>query len=459
MPTYIFNGFYFETDADGQAIDFALTTVGIATRAGVTSFSYQYDGPQVPDDTTPIEADNLGTEIYNLSVNGAPLLTGDVFIGVLSWEIDGVAQSGVFLNIDGISLTGGLFGNGQAVIQLGGDPLPSLTTLAEFSDFNQNAITGYVDVPAGEEGAANTPILLEDLPFIAIEEDEFIGGINDTVDIAAGAGNDTIVTLAGNDTVDGGDGNDVFQDTGGDNLMSGGAGEDFFGLLNPGDSSISGGADFDIVVISDELVPALQVVYAPGSDTNAVALGRDSNRVPTFEAFRIEMQSIERVETAMEMGEFEFIGNDANNRVGFRIGPEFFALDGGAGSDRLELNRIDWDEDQTFAGVTYDQFLGEVGLRLAEGSADTYEVFELVSNAIYGTIRNFEQIRFSDQTVDFSAVVAASGSYTGPVQNLSITGTDAGDFLIGGAGADTLRGLAGNDILQGAHRQLGRRAL
>jgi len=64
-----FNGFYFETDADGQAIDFALTTVGIATRVGVTSFSYQYDGPQVPDDTTPIEADNLGTEIYNLSVN------------------------------------------------------------------------------------------------------------------------------------------------------------------------------------------------------------------------------------------------------------------------------------------------------------------------------------------------------------------------------------------------------
>ena len=35
MPTYIFNGFYFETDADGQSIDFALTTVGITTRAGV----------------------------------------------------------------------------------------------------------------------------------------------------------------------------------------------------------------------------------------------------------------------------------------------------------------------------------------------------------------------------------------------------------------------------------------
>ena len=116
MPTYVFNGFYFETDENNQALDFALATVGFAVRDGLTSFSYQYDGPQVPDDTTPIVANNLGSDVYNLSLNGVPLLAGDVFIGVLSWEIDGVAQSGVFLNIDGISLTGGLFGNGQAVI-------------------------------------------------------------------------------------------------------------------------------------------------------------------------------------------------------------------------------------------------------------------------------------------------------------------------------------------------------
>ena len=449
MPTYIFNGFYFETDDNNQALDFALATVGFAVRDGLTSFSYQYDGPQVPDDTTPIVANNLGSDVYNLSLNGAPLLAGDVFIGVLSWEIDGVAQSGVFLNVDGISLTGGLFGNGQAVIQLGGDPLPNLTTLAEFADFNANAVTGFVDVPAGTPGAANTPIVLADLPFAEIVDDEFIGLFDTPANIASGAGNDTIQTLDLNDTVDAGAGNDVIQDRGGDNLLLGGAGEDFFALFKPGNSTVDGGADFDVAVIGDDLVPALQVVYAPGGETNAVALGRNSNSLPTAEFFRINLQSIERVETAMEMAEFEFIGNDANNRVGFRIGPEYFTLDGGEGSDRLDLNRIDWDEDGSFAGATYAQFLAEVGVRLAEGSADTYEVFELATNTVYGTMRNFEQIRFADQTVDFAGVVADSGAFNGPVENLSVTGTDGGDILRGGAGNDTLRGLAGNDILQG----------
>ena len=449
MPTYVFNGFYFETDDNNQALDFALATVGFAVRDGLTSFSYQYDGPQVPDDTTPIVANNLGSDVYNLSLNGAPLLAGDVFIGVLSWEIDGVAQSGVFLNVDGISLTGGLFGNGQAVIQLGGDPLPNLTTLAEFADFNANAVTGFVDVPAGTPGAANTPIVLADLPFAEIVDDEFIGLFDTPANIASGAGNDTIQTLDLNDTVDAGAGNDVIQDRGGDNLLLGGAGEDFFALFKPGNSTVDGGADFDVAVIGDDLVPALQVVYAPGGETNAVALGRNSNSLPTAEFFRINLQSIERVETAMEMAEFEFIGNDANNRVGFRIGPEYFTLDGGEGSDRLDLNRIDWDEDGSFAGATYAQFLAEVGVRLAEGSADTYEVFELATNTVYGTMRNFEQIRFADQTVDFAGVVADSGSFNGPVENLSVTGTDGGDILRGGAGNDTLRGLAGNDILQG----------
>ncbi len=151
----------------------------------------------------------------------------------------------------------------------------------------------------------------------------------ETVDINAGAGNDTITGSANNDilrgqadddTISGGDGNDIIQGGTGVDMLFGDAGNDTLSLndANVGDS-VDGGADTD--------------TFNYIADANANVITINPGDV-TVDGVAITVSNIETIDINAGAGNDSVTGSNQNETL--RGGADDDTLDGGTGNDILQ---------------------------------------------------------------------------------------------------------------------------
>jgi Ca2+-binding RTX toxin-like protein len=206
------------------------------------------------------------------------------------------------------------------------------------------------------------------------------------VDIyTATAGNDIVYALSGNDSVSGGNGHDTLYGDAGDDTLAGGAGND----------SLDGGIGTDTADYSN-VATAMTVNLTTG-----VATGEGNDT----------LTSIENVTTGA--GNDSITGSSGNNTI-----------DGGAGSDVV-----------VFTGALSDYTI----VLNADGS---YTVTDnrVSPNDGVDTLFNIEQVQFTDDTYNLTALTGG---------NDTSAGTAGNDLIFAGAGDDTLTSSAGNDSYNG----------
>jgi hypothetical protein len=202
--TVVFGG----TNGDGDAISFANTTFTFAGSNNNPSFTYAYNAP------TDVSATLTGFNgTSTVSHNGAeiPLSSAsDVDVENITWGAGNQSQVALF-----IIQVGGEFRD--FILQLGGTPLPTFNTLADFSAF-EASVTGSGRVTSGPFAPGQT-IQFLNLPGLTIVDETITGTAGDD-SLSGGLGNDVIDPLGNNgfDQVFGSVGNDriVYTNNGND---------------------------------------------------------------------------------------------------------------------------------------------------------------------------------------------------------------------------------------------------
>jgi Ca2+-binding RTX toxin-like protein len=292
------------------------------------------------------------------------------------------------------------------------------------------------------------------------------------------AGSDTIEGNGGGDRIDGGRGDDVltggddgtdtlFGEAGNDQLNGGGGADNLYGGM--GDDVVHGGDGNDYIV-RDE---------ARGSDILYGEAGDDYIVVGSFKG----------------SGASQAYGGDGNDyfTIDVRTGATV-AIDGGAGDDWVDL--ISWDSAATVTlgagrdlitletaftftgtsstGVTVTDFTTGPGgdvlqiaealidatsawdgvsnpftagfLRLTQSGADTILDVSAQANGTFTRAFVFKNVDASSFTAENFAGLPLTGTTSAP---LTLTGSDLGDVLSGGAGDDVIDGGAGRDRIYG----------
>ena len=249
--------------------------------------------------------------------------------------------------------------------------------------------------------------------------DDYLDGETGDDQLLGGAGNDNLVGRAGDDSLEAGLGDDTLQGGAGQDILLGGSGEDsLFG--GEGNDQINGGADNDYVEAGagDDVVDGGdgddQINGGAGDDTLTGGTGND------------------RYVFAAGSGHDTIHNSDGGNDGVF--------LTGGATEDRISFTR------------------------------DGDDLVLLVDDGAEGSLRVVNHFLGGDSAIDW---VQPDGSYmisttqinqrvaageTGGDFDSVVTGTSAGEQLVGGndsnlmqglAGADTLFAMGGDDQLEG----------
>ncbi len=303
-------------------------------------------------------------------------------------------------------------------------------------------------------------------------------------------GNDTITGTAQADELSGGGGNDVLIGLAGADLLVGGTGAD----------SMSGGAGDD-----DYLVDSIAdlVIEDIGGGIDAVFATASAYLHANVEILELEVGSAALFGVGNELDNL-LIGNEhANLLIGQGGADDVYGgtgndqLHGGDGNDQLfgELG-VDYlvggaGDDRIDGGINADEIYGQAGNDVLSGgtSLDTDIIIGGIGNdTIYGDSGKgdydflygnegddtfyidtpadlvFEQAGQGTDTV--YADIKGAGFYmysnlenlvllgqtpfgVGNAENNSITGANVSNWLLGGAGNDTINGKGGNDVLFG----------
>jgi len=260
-----------------------------------------------------------------------------------------------------------------------------------------------------------------------------------TVDLQAG----TAIGGAGSDTlsnfnqVRGSAYNDSLAGTDADHV------ELFEGL--GGNDTIDGRGGFDIVRYDlANVSTGVNVDLSAGTATD----GMDTNA--TLAGVQAGTDSLIGIEGVYGTGYADTLAGDAeNNRLEGRGGND--SINGGAGNDTL----LGGAGDDTLDGGTGTDLLdGGDGNDTANFSAalGDYTItrisesdLQLAYDGSTTTVRNVENLRFSDGTRTLASILNTTGSEFGD----TLTGTAGTDVIHGYDGNDSISGLAGNDTLYG----------
>ncbi len=173
----------------------------------------------------------------------------------------------------------------DAIFVLDGDPLPSITTIAQWNAMDSSILSIG---PATGAYAPDTDIALSSVFTSSSENDlitgtgaadQFSGGVgDDTIEGKAGndrlvgggghdtvegsGGNDTLIGQGGNDTLEGGGGRDVLKGGGGRDVLEGGGGKDKL-VGGGGNDTLDGGRGNDVLLGNRG---ADTFVFSAGSD-------------------------------------------------------------------------------------------------------------------------------------------------------------------------------------------------
>ena len=242
-------------------------------------------------------------------------------------------------------------------------------------------------------------------------------------------GNDLILGKTGNNVIQAGAGNDVIMEDGGNDIIDGGEGDDV----------IYSGADNDVVLGGsggDVVFAGLGNDLAIGGDGNDALFGEGGNDVIFGGAGNDLIYG--------DVGNDVLSGDDGNDQLYGGFGND--AIFGGAGNDELGGNE------------GYDRLDSGDGNDLLDGGADADEMIGGSGNDIYVVDDGNDVVtELAGEGID--TVRASLDGYilgtalenltlTG-TQNLSGTGNELDNVLVGNTGNNILVGRAGNDTLNG----------
>jgi Ca2+-binding RTX toxin-like protein len=299
--------------------------------------------------------------------------------------------------------------------------------------------------------------------------DILVAGIGDDTLFGDG-GNDNLDGGFGNDIINGGDGDDIIRDTGGDDNIKGGAGNDVI-HAGPGLDLVLAGAGQDFVVLGTDM--GSEVFGGEGNDfilgnKNAERLlgneGDDWLETGTFDGAPgdnfdeiFAHDGIDGNDVFLGDGGFdEFIGEGGDD-----------IMVGSPGRGKMAgMSGFDW--------VTYKDNGGAINADLSipiifdeaptlpqNAALDEFESMEGLSGTRFDDILTGSN---EDATTRVPLSQGGSTGYLGSaldaqgialinglqaVLGAGVTSFLAGDILLGGDGSDTLKGLAGDDIIDG----------
>ncbi|NJR37818.1 MAG: calcium-binding protein [Leptolyngbyaceae cyanobacterium CSU_1_4] len=213
------------------------------------------------------------------------------------------------------------------------------------------------------------------------------------------AGDDVLRGEAGSDYLDGGLGSD---------RMEGGSGTDVFIVDNAGDVVVENAneGDNDLVIAS--------ISYTLGANVERLALNAEVTTAIDG--------------TGNELNN-ELFGNDAQNTLRGLAGND--SLRGGGGNDILD------------GGAGTDQLAGELG-------NDIYVIGDAIDVITEAADAGTDTVQAS---ISFTLGANLENLTLTGTDNLTGTGNDGGNLIIGNAGVNTLNGGAGNDSLFGGAGQ------
>lgn len=319
----------------------------------------------------------------------------DTFVLNASWSFQGTSGTTTVMSQDfennnnntGIS----------AIFVLGGDALPSLSSLEDVSAL-ESSLTA-TQVTSGPF-APGEMFDLSTIPGVLITEDDtFIGGeLSDSVRLGIGAdnmsgggGNDTLNGQAGQDTLDGGTGDDrLFGGAGNDSIL-GGDDDDFLagGTDNDtlkggdGEDSMNGGSGDDILrgkKGNDEMIGAAgEDLLIGGNGHDTMDGGGDNDELNGGVGNDLLFGS---------GGDDELVGGDNNDTLNGGSGNDW--LEGGDGRDRMVGNGGDdtlrgGDGDDVMRGGagadTFDFHFGDNGNKRIVDFEDDIDTLKILSTS------------------------------------------------------------------------------
>lgn len=301
-------------------------------------------------------------------------------------------------------------------------------------------------------------------------------GIDSTVDsstVFGGTGSDTIFGTAGNDSLDGGADNDLIRGESGSDTISGGSGSDtLYG--DSGNDSIEGDGNHDLIFGGDgddtlDGGAGNDTIYGEGGD-DLIYEGSNSNNPGEIYGG----DGNDTIYGGTGGGSDLLVGDSGDDLiVDLSSGSiSFDTLQGGTGSDTLDAG---FGDDLVHGGddadviVLKDDF-GNDTITGGEGGTDsdtidltaltgsvtvTYSSDELGTitdgtfTADFSEIEKFLLTDYNDIVVANTATSVGIDVDAGAGQD-TIEGSNGGnDTIVGGAGADSLRGWEGDDLIDG----------
>lgn len=283
----------------------------------------------------------------------------------------------------------------------GNDTVTSTIANAQQKDFFDGS-TG-TDTLVLAEGTADTALTLtvetatnqlSGIPDLTVQNFEIFNfsGFLGRLTATGGSGNDSITAGAGNDVLNGGDGNDTLNGGAGNDTLDGGAGTNV----------LAGGTGDDTYIVS---IATNTITEASGAGIDTVLASVSYTLVNNIE--NLTLTGTDAINGTGNGLNNVLTGNSADNLLNGGGGID--TLIGGAGNDTYVVNSTT-----------------EVIIELENGGIDT-----VTASVAYSLSAHVENLTLSG------------------TNNVSGTGNDLNNVMLGNSGNNTLNGNAGNDTLIG----------
>lgn len=461
MTTYNFDVFVEQFTYDpvlNESVgDISYQTLSITVPDDVTTFSFVDipNDPPVSGELPDVGSVMVDTDAFSASLGSTPiaLSEGDAEAVRVTWDNSGTTATTDVLFVGFYDPATGTETNVYAILD--GTPFPTFSTFEEWDNFVETSPIGLSAITSGPFVSGQDIPFTAPLGFDSVSENDVIDNINGPSEVFGGAGDDDI-RIYSDQTVYGGEGNDELYSNFGENNLEyyGGAGEDDFYAYHNNNTTIDGGDDWDFLYVEDDYNDVLYVNYVEGEQ--AVAGFNYGESDPEYVTF---FSNIENIGIDVKEGtEVVVLGGDGNDRIRlYGDGPDFMTFFGGAGTDRVELNRIDPQEDGS-RGWTLAEFQAEFAVHILDDGS--YAVYKTAYDEYVAELVDVEEMRFNgesggdDVVIDIATIATAQPDLPGEVipgqgGDNSVVGGNGDDDIDGGLGNDTIDGGFGNDVING----------
>ena len=256
--------------------------------------------------------------------------------------------------------------------------------------------------------------------------------------VYAGDGADTVFGGDGNDLIEGGGGVDIIYGGVGFETLTGGAGSDFLYAEQSGVFVMTGNDEIDHVF--------------GGTANDALDLTGFTGSAPMIDLVSGNYTAGGLTRTAFNVE--AILGNGSANTI---IGNAFFnVLDGGGGDDVIyggttgaaaDVVLGGDGDDVLYSGPGAGQIVGGIGndtIHYLDG-----HVIDVITNGGTGhDIADFSAVTSTGHDIDLATGLIDGAKTIADIEH--VVGTQMGDTLTGGAGAETLDGSGGSDTLNGS---------